>query len=175
MPITRVLGIDPGSETTGYGIIDTDGRNYHVVEYGAIRAPQNTPFHLRLLNISEKLEAIIARAKPDVVSLEESFYAANVKTAMKLGHVRGVALVAAARAGLPIFEYSPLEVKSATVGYGRAEKHQVQEMVRIILNLPQAPQPHDAADALAIAVCHIHHSATINRIGASQSRQSRHK
>ncbi len=153
----RVLGIDPGSETTGYGLIDTDGKRHQLVEYGTIRSRRGASFAQRLLNIEEQLQRLIEKFRPDVVAVEEAFYAVNVKSALKLGHVRGVALLVAARAGLPIYEYSPLEVKSATVGYGRAEKHQVQQMVRVILKLPKVPEPHDAADALAIAICHIHH------------------
>ncbi|MCS6805398.1 MAG: crossover junction endodeoxyribonuclease RuvC [Blastocatellia bacterium] len=153
----RVLGVDPGSESTGFGIIDSDGQRHQPVEYGAIRAPRGGAFPDRLLYIETRLQRLIDTFRPDVVAVEEAFYAVNVKSALKLGHVRGVVLLVAARAGLPIFEYSPLEVKSATVGYGRAEKHQVQQMVRILLNLPAVPEPHDAADALAIAICHIHH------------------
>jgi crossover junction endodeoxyribonuclease RuvC len=156
----RVLGIDPGSETTGFGLIDTDGQRHQVVEYGAIRAVRGASFAERLLHIEDQLQQLIEKFRPDAVAIEEAFYAVNVKSALKLGHVRGVALLVAARAGLPIFEYSPLEVKSATVGYGRAEKHQVQQMVRIILGLPQVPEPHDAADALAVAICHIHHQGS---------------
>jgi crossover junction endodeoxyribonuclease RuvC len=156
----RILGIDPGSDTTGYGLIDTDGRTHTLVKYGAIRATRGASFAERLLHIEEQLGQIIEKFKPDAVAIEEAFYAVNVKSALKLGHVRGVALLVAARAGLPIFEYSPLEVKSATVGYGRAEKHQVQQMVRVLLKLPKAPEPHDAADALAVAICHIHHHSS---------------
>lgn len=153
----RVLGIDPGSETTGYGVIDTDGRTHRLAEYGTIRPRPQTSFAEKLLYIEQHLQSLIERVKPDAVALEEAFYAVNVKTALKLGQVRGVALLVAARAGLPIYEYSPLEVKSAITGYGRAEKHQVQQMVKILLRLPTVPQPHDAADALAVAICHIHH------------------
>jgi crossover junction endodeoxyribonuclease RuvC len=153
----RVLGIDPGSGTTGYGVIDTDGRTHHLAEYGAIRPRPGMSFAEKLLYIEQHLHRLIERVRPDAVALEEAFSAVNVKTALKLGQVRGVALLVAARAGLPIYEYSPLEVKSATTGYGRAEKHQVQQMVKILLRLPAVPHPHDAADALAIAICHIHH------------------
>jgi crossover junction endodeoxyribonuclease RuvC len=158
------MGLDPGSETTGYGIIDTDGRKHVVVEFGAIRSTPRMAFPDRLLNISSKLEAIIDRTRPECFAIEETFYAVNIKTALKLGHVRGAAIVAAARLGLTIYEYSPLEIKSAIVGYGRAEKHQVQEMVRILLKMTDTPQPHDAADALAVAICHIHHNTTARRI-----------
>ena len=111
----RILGIDPGSETTGFGFIDTDGRRHQLVEYGSIRAARGASFAERLLRIEERLQQLIEKFRPDAVAVEEAFYAVNVKSALKLGHVRGVVLLVAARAGLPIFEYSPLEVKSATV------------------------------------------------------------
>jgi crossover junction endodeoxyribonuclease RuvC len=151
----RVLGVDPGSDVTGYGVIDSLGSQYELVEYAAIRAPSRFDFAQRLLIINQRLEEVISRLRPDACSVEETFYAVNVKSALKLGHVRGVVLVAAARAGVPVFEYSPLEIKSALVGYGRAEKHQVQEMVKILLRLKEPPEPLDASDALAAAICHI--------------------
>lgn len=160
----RVLGVDPGSETTGYGVIDSDGRNYELVEYAGIRAPARFAFAERLLIITQKLEEVIERLRPQSCSVEETFYAVNVKTALKLGHVRGAVLVAAARAGLEVAEYSPLEIKSALVGYGRAEKQQVQEMVRILLGLKAPPEPLDASDALAAAICHVNTSWTKQQI-----------
>jgi crossover junction endodeoxyribonuclease RuvC len=163
--IVRVMGVDPGSETTGYGVIDSDGRNYELVEYAGIRSPARFTFAERLLIISQKLEEVIERLKPQACAVEETFFAVNVKSALKLGHVRGVALVAAVRAGVEVFEYSPLEVKSALVGYGRAEKHQVQEMVRILLGLKEPPEPLDASDALAVAICHINVASTRKRMG----------
>ena len=156
----RVLGVDPGSETTGYGVIDSDGQRHELIEYAGIRAPARFSFAERLLIITQKLEEVIERLRPTACAVEETFYAVNVKSALKLGHVRGVVLVAAARAGVPVFEYSPLEIKSSLVGYGRAEKHQVQEMVRLILKLKEPPEPLDASDALAVAICHIHTSST---------------
>jgi crossover junction endodeoxyribonuclease RuvC len=168
-PSVRVLGIDPGSESMGYGIVDTDGRKHTLVAVGAIRAPRHATFPARLLNIDAKLSSIIEQYAPQVCSIEEAFYAVNVKTAIKLGHVRGVALVAAARSGLAIFEYSPASIKSALVGYGRAEKAQVGEMVRLLLNLRTVPEPHDAADALAAAICHIHNQGTLERILAAEA------
>jgi crossover junction endodeoxyribonuclease RuvC len=161
----RVMGIDPGSETTGYGVIESRGSSYELIEYAAIRAPARFPFAEKLLVISQRLEEVISRLRPDACSVEETFYAVNVKSALKLGHVRGVALVAAARASVPVFEYSPLEIKSALTGYGRAEKHQVQEMVRLLLNLKEAPSPLDASDALAAAICHINTARTRSRMG----------
>ncbi len=151
----RILGIDPGTVCTGFGIIESDGRKHSVVEYGAIRCGGGD-FAERLVRIERALVEVVTRGCPEVVAVEEAFHAANVKSALKLGHARGVALLVAARAGLPVYEYSPLEVKSATVGYGRAEKHQVQEMVRLLLGLKSLPAPFDAADALAVAICHIH-------------------
>ena len=163
--LVRVMGVDPGSETTGYGVIDSDGRNYELVEYAGIRAPARFTFAERLLIISQKLEEVIERLKPQACAVEETFFAVNVKSALKLGHVRGVALVAAVRAGVEVFEYSPLEVKSALVGYGRAEKQQVQEMVRLLLGLKTPPEPLDASDALAVAICHINVASTRARMG----------
>ena len=167
--IVRVLGIDPGSESMGYGIVDTDGRKHRLVAVGAIRAPRHASFPARLLNVDAQLASIIEQYAPQVCSIEETFYAVNVKTALKLGHVRGVAIVAAARAGLSIFEYSPASIKSALVGYGRAEKAQVGEMVRLLLNLREVPEPHDAADALAAAICHIHNQGTLEKILAAEA------
>ncbi len=150
----RILGIDPGSGTTGYGIIDTDGSRHAAILYGAIKAKPRQPFHERLLKIHTDLSAIAAREKPDVMAIEEVFHATNVQSALRLGHARGIALLVAAQQGIDVFEYSPLEIKSAVVGYGRAEKSQIQTMVRFLLNLPQIPTPDDAADALAVAICH---------------------
>lgn len=166
----RVLGIDPGSETTGWGVVEGDGRRYKLVEYGTVRAAPRERFAARLLKISDGIESIIEKFKPDAYSIEEAFYANNVKVALKLGQVRGVALVAAERAGVEIFEYSPRLIKQTVVGYGNAEKHQVQEMVRVLLSLTKIPEPHDAADALAIAICHFHHAGSHERLQAADAR-----
>ena len=166
----RVLGIDPGSETTGWGVVEGDGRRYHLIEYGTVKAPARERFSARLLKISNGLEEIIARLRPDACSIEEAFYATNVKVALKLGQVRGVALLAAERAGVEIFEYSPRLMKQTVVGYGNAEKHQVQEMVRVLLNLREVPQPHDAADALALAICYFHHAGISQKVLAAEAR-----
>lgn len=165
----RVLGVDPGSDTTGYGVIDSLGGGYELVEYAGIRAPARFAFAERLYIITQKLEEVIERLRPHACVVEETFYAVNVKTALKLGHVRGVVLVAAARAGVPVFEYSPLEIKSALVGYGRAEKHQVQEMVRLLLGLKDPPEPLDASDALAAAICHINTASTRQKMKGGRS------
>lgn len=166
----RVLGIDPGSETTGWGVVEGDGRRYRLIEYGVVKASPRERFSLRLLKIGEGLEEVIERLKPDACSIEEAFYATNVKVALKLGQVRGVALLIAERAGLEIHEYSPRLVKQTVVGYGNAEKHQVQEMVRVLLALASPPEPLDASDALAIAICHFHHAGTSERVRAADAR-----
>ena len=158
----RVLGIDCGSEATGYGIIETDGRRHRLLKAGTIRTSPRKPFPERLRRIADELAALMAdfseAGDPLAVAVEEVFFAANVKSALKLGHVRGVALLEAARAGLSVSEYSPLEVKCSVVGYGRAEKRQVQGMVQSLLRLDEPPESEDAADALAVAICHAHHS-----------------
>jgi len=150
----KIIGIDPGSGGTGYGIIETDGSAHRLVLYGAIQTGAKKPFHERLLKIHSELNKILEREKAEAMAIEEVFYAANVQVALRLGHARGVALLAAAEHGLSVHEYSPLEIKSAVVGYGRADKFQVQAMVRMLLNMPELPSPDHAADALAIAICH---------------------
>ncbi len=164
MNSVRVMGIDPGSSTTGYGVIESDGRRYELVECAGISTSAKSSFSERLLFISNKLQEVIERLTPQACAVEETFYAVNVKSALKLGHVRGVVLLAAARAGVEVFEYSPLEIKSALVGYGRAEKEQVQEMVRVLLKMKTPPQPLDASDALAVAICHINSATTKARL-----------
>jgi crossover junction endodeoxyribonuclease RuvC len=166
----RVLGIDPGSEITGWGVVEGDGPRYHALEYGAIRLATGQRFSSRLVTVCDEIEAIIARHNPDVCAIEDGFLATNVKVTLKLGQVRGVAMLAAARAGLEILEYSPRLVKQTVVGYGNAEKHQVQEMVRILLSLNILPEPQDAADALAVAICHFHHAGVTQRILAADAR-----
>ena len=160
----RIIGVDPGSDTTGYGVIDSDGRRYDLVEYAGIRGPKHLSFAERLLAISRKLEEVIERLSPQACAVEDTFYAVNVKSALKLGQARGAVLVAAARAGVEVFEYSPLEIKSALVGYGRAEKQQVQEMVRVLLGMKNVPEPLDASDALAVAICHVNIASTRARL-----------
>ena len=160
----RVIGIDPGSQTTGWGVVEGDGRRYSLVAYGSIRASSSMAFSARLLKMSNGLEEAIAEHRPDACALEDAFLALNVKVSMKLGQVRGVVLLGAERAGLEIHEYSPRLIKQTVVGYGNAEKHQVQEMVRLLLALKSVPSPHDAADALAVAICHFHHAQFRKRI-----------
>lgn len=157
----RVLGIDCGSEWTGYGVVETDAEGQlTAVSYGAIHLLKRDPLPERLRIVCAGLMALITEHEPDVVAVEEVFHAANSKTALKLGHVRGVALLAAANCNRPVAEYAPLAVKSAISGYGLADKQQVQFMVARLLRLATPPEPTDASDALAIAICHIHHAQT---------------
>ena len=155
----RILGIDCGSERTGYGVIETDGLEHRMIAAGVIRTSPKWPFEKRLLEIANGLRRLIREYGPDSAAVEEVFYSANVKTALKLAHVLGVALLAIAEAGLKLAEYSPLEVKVSVVGYGRAEKCQVQMMVQSLLRLKEPIQSEDAADALAVAICHATHEA----------------
>lgn len=150
----RVLGIDCGAERTGYGVIESDGRQHRMVAAGVIEADPGAPFGERLKQIASELRSVISAHQPDQAAIEQVFCAKNVRTALRLAHVRGVALLAATEAGLEIGEYSALEVKTAVVGYGRADKRQVKIMVRSLLALPDIPTSEDAADALAVAICH---------------------
>lgn len=160
----RVLGIDCGTEYTGYGVVELLADDHLLyLDCGAIKLSPREPMSARLSRISIRLHELIVQHHPDRVAIEDVFYAVNVKSALKLGQVRGVAMLAAATAGLEVAEYSPLSIKSAVVGYGKAEKHQVQQMVTRLLNLDQIPEPPDAADALAIAICHLHTAATKER------------
>lgn len=160
----RVLGIDPGSQTLGWGVVEGTGLKYAVVDFGTVKSSPREAFSKRLLKIFEGVEVVIEKFQPDVISVEEAFYATNVKVALKLGQVRGVVLLAGEKAGLEIAEYSPRLIKQTVVGYGNAEKHQIQEMVRILLRLKNKPEPHDSADALAIAICHFHHSGVKRKL-----------
>lgn len=152
----RICGIDPGSERTGYGCVETDGRRHHLVTCGAITARPGDPFPHRLARIHRELVAVLSACRPDCVAVESVFHSVNARSALKLGHARGVAILAAVEAGCDVVEYSPAEVKRAVVGYGRAEKHQVQQMIKLLLGLDKVPSPHDIADALAVAICHLH-------------------
>jgi crossover junction endodeoxyribonuclease RuvC len=169
----RIFGIDPGSNRTGYGCVETDGSSHRIVISGAISASALAPFPERLLNIHRRLAALLADCRPDCVAIESLFHAANARSALKLGHARGVAVLAAVEAGLPVAEYTPAEVKRAVVGYGRAEKHQVQEMVKLLLGLAALPSPHDAADALAVAICHVHSMARGRAAAATPAGRTR--
>ncbi len=154
----RVLGIDPGLAITGYGLVDGEGDRLESVAYGVVRTPAHTPITERLVMLYDELRCIAERYAPQQAAVEEIFFATNARTAISVSQARGVALLALAQARLPIAEYTPLEVKQATTGYGQADKAQMQEMVRLLLGLPDVPRPDDAADALAVAICHHSHS-----------------
>jgi crossover junction endodeoxyribonuclease RuvC len=151
-----VLGVDPGTAITGYGLVHERDDGLSLVECGVVTTPSSQPLPERLQTIYRGLSDVIRKCKPEEAAVEELFFSRNVRTALSVGHARGVALLALADAGLPIYEYKPLEIKQAVAGYGGADKQQVQEMVRMLLNLERVPQPDDAADAAAVAVCHIH-------------------
>ena len=151
------LGLDPGLAITGYGLVrETSGGELVLVAYGAITTPAGDPLPQRLLAIADELDGLLAEYEPDVVAIEELFFCRNVTTALIVGQARGVAMLTVARHGLPLFEYKPMAVKQAVSGYGNASKAQVQEMVRLILHLDEVPQPDDAADGVAVAICHLH-------------------
>jgi crossover junction endodeoxyribonuclease RuvC len=160
----RVLGIDCGGAYTGYGVVEMEaGGRLVCLTCGAIKLSAREPLARRLARIYDGLGALIVEHRPDEVAIEGIFYALNVRSALQLGQVRGVAMLAAAAAGLDVAEYSPLTIKSSVVGYGRAEKQQVQQMVTRLLSLAEPPEPMDASDALAIAICHLHTSGTLVR------------
>lgn len=150
----RILGIDCGTERTGWGVIETDGRSHRVLGQGVIRTRSSEPLENRLAQIASGLRALLVEHRPDAAAVEEVFYSQNVRTALRLAHVRGVALLMVAEAGVTLGEYSPLEVKSSVVGYGRAEKQQVQRMVRTLAKFDGVMETDDASDALAVAICH---------------------
>lgn len=158
-----ILGVDPGTAITGYGILQSDGDALQMIAYGAITTPSDWKMPQRLERIYAELVALIAQHQLTDAAIEKIFFSKNVRTALSVGQARGVALLAAAQAGLAIHEYAPLEIKRAVVGYGRAEKTQIQRMVKLLLQLDHVPQPDDAADALAIAICHAH-SAKFTRM-----------
>lgn len=150
----RILGLDPGTATTGYGIIDAADGHLRVVAYGVVSTAAGEPAPERLLSIFRQLNALLAEHKPDTAGVEQVFFGRNITTAIAVGQARGVLLLALAEAGVPVSEYSPPKVKEAVTGYGKAEKSQVQLMVRHLLDLAETPQPDDAADALAVAITH---------------------
>ncbi len=152
-----ILGIDPGTATMGFALVhEGDGDRLELVRCGVITTPAGQPLAERLLTIHRAVTELIREGNPEALAIEELFFGRNVTTAVSVGHARGVAMVAAAAAGLPVFEYKPAEIKQALVGYGKASKSQIQEMVRLMLGLESVPRPDDAADAVAIAICHLH-------------------
>ena len=161
----RVFGIDCGTEVTGFGVVESlesaRGRQLSCCALGAVRLAKVKPLPERLDQVFDELTAELERWRPDTVAIEEVFYSVNAKSALKLGQVRGVALLAAARMGIAVAEYAPLKIKSSVVGYGLAKKEQVQFMVARLLGLSEIPEPADAADALAIAICHVHTAQTL--------------
>ena len=150
----RILGIDPGFATIGFGLVEAQRAQVHMVTYGAITTPAGLPLSRRLLQIGEDMEELIGQLKPDVISIEELFFNTNLTTGISVAHGRGVILLAAEQLGVPIFEYTPMQVKLAVTGYGKADKKQVMQMTQRLLHLAKLPRPDDAADALAIAFCH---------------------
>lgn len=152
----RIAGVDPGAAQVGYGVVEADSARLSAGRYGVIQTDPSLSLPARLDAIYRQLARLFEEQAPDAVAVEELFFSRNARTAFMVGQARGVVLLAAAHAGLPVFEYTPLQVKQAVAGYGRASKEQVQEMVRVLLDLPVLPRPDDAADALAVAICHAH-------------------
>ncbi len=168
----RVLGIDPGSETLGWGLVEGSGLKYSLVDFGTVKSNPRHAFSKRLLNIYDGVAELVTAHSPDVLSVEDTFYAVNVGVALKLGQVRGLMLLLAEQRAMEIAEYAPRLIKQTVVGHGNAEKHQVAEMVRILLRMKTVPTPHDAADALAIAICHFHHAGVKSAIAKSNLKET---
>ena len=162
-----ILGIDPGTAIMGYGLIEKKGNRLFPVDYGCWRTPAHTPMSERLLTLYNEIEAYIKEKQPNYVAVEELFFNRNTTTAISVGQARGIVLLAAAQSGIPVYEYTPLHVKQAVAGYGRADKVQIQQMVKALLGLQEIPKPDDTADALAIAICHAHSVSLLNRMGGA--------
>ena len=158
-----VLGIDPGTLITGYGVVQASGTGYRPLDFGAIKPPKTLPFEKRYLHIFNGIETLINKFQPDALSVETQFVSKNPNSALKLGMARGAAILAAARRDIPVFEYAPTKAKLSVVGTGKASKIQVQKMIQMLLNLDKVPEPEDAADALALAICHIHNKRHLER------------
>ena len=156
-----VLGIDPGYAIVGCGVVEYKSNHFRVLEYGAITTEAHTPFNDRIEKIFDEAYALIQKYRPDAMAIEKLFFNTNQKTAIDVAQARGALVLAAQKCRVPIFEYTPLQVKQSVVGYGRAEKKQVQEMTRVMLNLEKIPKPDDAADALAMAICHCHSAGSL--------------
>ena len=161
----RILGIDPGVAIVGYGVIEYNKNQFKVIDYGKITTPAHTPLPKRLKLVYDGMTQLVETFKPDVVAMEELFFNTNVTTAIAVGHARGVLVLGAENAGIPVSEYTPLQIKQAVTGYGRADKNQVQQMVKMFLNLTEVPKPDDTADALAVAICHAHSASLSNKLG----------
>ncbi len=166
----RVLGIDPGTAITGYAVVEETGSALQLITIGVVRTPAKTPLPQRLQQIYAGVREVVVSYQPERAAVEELFFSRNARTAMAVGHARGVTLLALVDAGLPIAEYTPMQIKQAVTGYGNADKHQVQEMVRMLLQLDAAPRPDDAADAAAVAICHLHRMKMEGLLNAQESR-----
>ena len=164
----RVMGIDPGSNCTGFGIVEEIKSDLHAIHWSSVRSSPQHSFPERLKRIYDELVLAMEKFQPDVVAVEDLFYATNVKTVIKLAQTRGVILLAAVNCGIELAEYSPLEIKQSVVGYGRADKNQVCDMVTVLLRLKEKPEPFDASDALAVAICHIHNAGLQQKIKLAQ-------
>lgn len=159
-----ILGIDPGFAIMGYGVLNYSENRFRLMDYGVITTGADLPHPQRLLLLEKSLTDIIDKYRPESMSVEELFFNNNAKTALQVGQGRGIALLCAARAGIPVYEYTPIQVKQGVTGYGRAVKSQVQQMIKVLLGLPEIPKPDDAADALAVAICHAHSFGSMSRI-----------
>lgn len=168
----RILGIDPGVAIVGFGVVDSEGGTQRMVQYGAINTPANTPLAARLAQIEQDLMELLDQFKPDEVAIEELFFSKNITTGIAVAHARGVILATVEKAGIPLYEYTPMQVKQAVVGYGLAEKNQVMDMTKRLLKLRSVPKPDDAADALAIAICHARSATSLLRRVAPQGKET---
>lgn len=168
----RILGIDPGVAIVGFGVIESDRGTQQMVQYGAINTSANLPLAARLVQIERDLTELLERFKPDEIAVEELFFSKNITTGIAVAHARGVILATVEKAGIPVYEYTPMQVKQAVVGYGLAEKNQVMDMVKRLLKLRAVPKPDDAADALAIAICHARSATSLLRRVAPQGKET---
>ena len=168
----RLLGIDPGVAIVGFGVVDSEGGTQRMVQYGAINTPANTPLAARLVQIEQDLMELLQQFEPDEVAIEELFFSKNITTGIAVAHARGVILATVEKAGIPLYEYTPMQVKQAVVGYGLAEKNQVMDMTKRLLKLRSVPKPDDAADALAIAICHARSATSLLRRVAPQGKET---
>ena len=168
----RILGIDPGVAIVGFGVVDSEGGTQRMVQYGAINTPANTPLAARLVQIEQDLMELLQQFKPDEVAIEELFFSKNITTGIAVAHARGVILATVEKAGIPLYEYTPMQVKQAVVGYGLAEKNQVMDMTKRLLKLRSVPKPDDAADALAVAICHARSATSLLRRVAPQGKET---
>ena len=169
----RILGIDPGIAIVGFGLIESDRSGQRMLQYGAITTPKELPLAERLVQIADDMESLIAQLKPDAIAVEELFFTNNITTGIAVAHGRGVILYAAKKSGIPLYEYTPMQVKMAVTGYGKAEKRQVMDMTKRLLNLKAVPKPDDAADALAIALCHARSATSLlSRVQGGEVKQT---